>query len=230
MAFGEAGRAVFSGLSTKSLISDSALDPNASWKALQYYAARFFTPVAVLAKVCGTRVSFSASNSGKAAAFGNLEYRIIDSSNTLIHKESIDVDIAEHSAKELFTVDLAEQIEGHECDRYLEYILTEGSHVLCRGTLLFVAPKRFKLKDPEIKYELTGADKRFSLTLSAEAFATGVEIVFDGVDAIISDNYFDLTSSAPVKIGVSLNNPAENLKSLKKALRIRTLYEVGKNK
>jgi beta-mannosidase len=102
--------------------------------------------------------------------------------------------------------------------------------VLCRGTLLFVAPKRFKLKDPEIKYELTGADKRFSLTLSAEAFATGVEIVFDGVDAIISDNYFDLTSSAPVKIGVSLNNPAENLKSLKKALRIRTLYEVGKNK
>lgn len=228
MAFGEAGRAVFSGLSTKSLISDSALDPNASWKALQYYAARFFTPVAVLAKVCGTRVSFSASNSGKAAAFGNLEYRIIDSSNTLIHKESIDVDIAEHSAKELFTVDLAEQIEGHECDRYLEYILTEGSHMLCRGTLLFVAPKRFKLKDPEIKYELTGTDKRFSLTLSAEAFATGVEIVFDGVDAIISDNYFDLTSSAPLKIGVSLNNPAENLKSLKKALRIRTLYEVGK--
>ena len=230
MAFGKAGRPIFSGLSTKRLISDSALDPNASWKALQYYAARFFTPVTVLARADGARVSFSASNSGKAAAFGNLEYRILDASNTLIYKTSVEVDIAEHSARELLEVDLSEHIDSHECDRYLEYTLTEGSHVLCHGTLLFVAPKRFRLRDPKINAELTGADRRFSLTLSAEAFATGVEIVFDGVNAIISDNYFDLTSSAPVKISVSLNNPAENLKSLKKALRIRTLYDVGKAK
>lgn len=230
MSFGESGPAIFSGLSAQQLISDSALDPNASWKALQYYAARFFTPVAVLAKADGMKVSFSASNSGKAAAFGVLECRIIDASNTVIYKHTAEVDVAEHSARLLFTEDYSEHLEGHECDRFLEYTLTEGSHTLSRGTLLFVSPKRFKFKNPDIKTELIGADKRFSLTLSAEAFASGVEILFDGVDAILSDNYFDLTSSAPVKISVNVNNPAENLKSLKKALRIRTLYEVGKAK
>ena len=89
---------------------------------------------------------------------------------------------------------------------------------------------RFAFKKPEIKTELVGADRRFSLTLSSSAFASGVEIVFDGIDAILSDNYFDLTSASPVKISVNVNNPAENIKSLTKSLRIRTLYEVGKTK
>ncbi len=228
LAFGKSGRAVFSSLGAGRLVSDSSLDMNVSRKALHYYAPRIFSPVAVSASILGTSVTFSASNANKTAVFGRLEYRVIDSSNLVIYKNSEEIDIAEHSSCTLFSCDLAEHISSHECDRYIEYILTEGSHVLFRGTALFVQPKCFKYEKPSIKAELTGQDKRFFITITADKYVGALELSFAEVDAVFSDNYFDMTSQIPVKISFTVSSPAETVKTLEKQLRLRSLYDIGK--
>ncbi len=221
-------RAVFSSVSAQRLISDSSMDTNVSWKALQYEAKKFFAPTVIMAKVSGKGVEFYASNSSKAAVFGSLEYRVIDSNNRVIYKNSKDIDIAENSSRRLFSCDLSEHLSSHECDRYLEYVFSEGSHVLCRGVELFVPPKYFEYNDPQIKAEIEGSEKRFSITLTAEKYAGAVELSFSETDALFSDNYFDITSPIPVKITFTVSSPIESAESLKKQLRIRSLYEVGK--
>ncbi len=221
-------RAVFSSVSAKRLISDSSVDHNVSWKALHYHAKKFFSPAVIRAEVLGTSVSFSASNAGKVAVFGSLEYRIVDSNNVVIYKNSRDIDIAEHSSHSLFSCDFSEHILSHERDRYLEFIFSEGSHVLSRGVELFVPEKRFEYKEPNIKAVIEGKDRRFSITLTAEKYAGAVELSFEGVDAVFSDNYFDITTPMPIKITFTVNSPIETTESLTKQLKIRSLYDVGR--
>ena len=56
-----------------------------------------------------------------------------------------------------------------------------------------------------------------------------IKVYFEGIDAIISENYFDITSSAPMKINVMVNSSAGiNSFELEDALRIRCVNTIGK--
>ncbi len=228
LASGACGRAVFSSFGAERLISDSAIDPMASPKALFYRAAGFFSPVLVSAEISDSTVTFFAANLGKTAVFGGLEYRIIDSENRLIFKDRSDIDVSEHSARLLFSVDLSEHIASHECDRYIEFVFSEGSHIHSKGVKLFTAPKRFKFEKPEITAEIEGGDRHFHITITADKYVGALELGFTDVDAVFSDNYFDITSPMPIKIGFTVNSPVETVKTLKKQLKIRSLYDIGR--
>lgn len=227
-ALGGDGRAVFSEISAQRLISPSSLDTEAGWKALQYYAKGFFAPVTLSVKTDGTSVSFTVINNRAVAVFGVIEYQVKDNENNLIYKYSEEIDVAEGSVRTVFTHDLGEYITSHESDRYVEYSFIEGTSTLSEGTVLFVEPKFFSYKNPELKAEISGADRRYSITLSAEAYAGKVELGFADTDAVFSDNYFDITSEVPVKISFTATSPVETVKSLKKQLKIRSLYDIGK--
>lgn len=228
LAFGKEGRAVFSNISSDSLISESSIDQNARWKALQYYARSFFAPTVISAEISGTEVSFFASNNLKTALFGTLEYKIIDRENKTLYKGFEEIEISESSSAKICTRDFAEQVAGFEGERVLEYSLVEGGVTVSRATALFVLPKRFNYKAPNIKAEISGGDRRFSVTLSAEAYAGCVELSFTEADAVFADNYFDITAEVPVKINFSVNSSEETVKSLKKQLKIKSLYDIGR--
>ena len=228
LAFGKDGRAVFSEISAERLISCSSLDTEAGWKALQYYAKGFFAPVTLAVSAERAAVSFTAINNRNVAIFGLLEYKVIDNNNRVIYKYAEEIDIAENSTRVLFTHDLSEYIDSHEHERVVAYSFTEGNSTLAEGTYMFVAPKNFAYKNPEIKAEISGADRRFSITLSASCYAGAVELDFADTDAVFSDNYFDITSEVPVKISFTATSPVETVKSLKKQLKIRSLYDIGK--
>ncbi|MBQ8322089.1 MAG: hypothetical protein IJX92_06975 [Clostridia bacterium] len=228
MAFGASGRAIFSSISADSLICDSSLDHRVRWKALHYYASKFFSDVALSLDVSGTDVSFSITNARKSAVYGTLEYRIIDSSNLVIYKNTEEVEVSEHSSKHLFTRSFEEHIASHENDRYIEYVFTEGTGLLAKGASLFTRESSFKLKAPNIKADIFGSEKRFSITLSADAFAKGVELDFGDIDVVLSDNYFDITSPAPIKVSCTVSGTPETAQRLTEALKIRSLYDVGR--
>ena len=226
---GALGRAVFSSVSSPdAFVSHSSIDSLGKWKALQYSAAKFFAPTVIFAERDGARIGFSISNERRLAFIGDIEYRVLDNKNNLIFKGTRNADITEMSARKVFTEDLSEIIAGHEREYYLEYTLREGTSIVYRDTLLFVREKEFKLADPKIKCEIVGEERRFAITLSASAFAKCVEIEFDGFDAILADNCFDITSSAPQKISFNLLGAPTSAEMLMKVVKIRSLYDVGR--
>ena len=226
---GEGGRAVFSGISSdNALISESAMDSLCAWKAPMYYASRAFVPVGAFAKADGLSVDFSISNETKRSFVGRIEYRILDNANNVIFSESRECDAERFSSKRLFIRDFAEYVSGHEREYYLEYYLVDGSSIISKNTLLFCPAKRFKFLDPKIKFEIAGGERRFGVTLTAEAFAKGVEISFEGDKTFLYDNYIDLTSSAPTKVSFELLEGIENAKALESKIKIRSVYDIGK--
>ena len=223
------GRAIFASLNENdTLLSSSSIDCEMRRKALHYKAARFFSPLAVFAERDGLSVCFSVSNERRLAFVGQLELKIIDNENRVVYKEIVDCQVAKNSSKKLFTKDLTEYVLGHEEEYYLEYYIREGLSVASRGTLLFTEPKSFRLLDPKIDAKIVGRDKRYSITLSASAYARDVEIEFADADAVFYENYIDLTQNAPYKISFILVNGEDSAESLTKALRIRSLYDTVK--
>lgn len=227
LSLGESGRAIFYRLSDSEMsISPSAIDSRGRWKPLQYYSLRHFEPLALYASFEDGRVSFSVSNQRRSACIGTLEYRIADASNYTIFKTELPCEIEAGEVREIHSADIDEIIKGHEREYYLEYYIKEGSFTLSRKTMLFVPEKHFIFKKPKIKAVISGQDRRFSLTLSSDVFVKDMEIGFDGVDVVFDDNYFDLTSEAPVKINFTVTGGMETTYHLKDALEMRSVYDL----
>lgn len=229
LSLGRSGRGVFYRLNDREMaISASAIDCRGRWKPLQYYSARHFAPLALYADFADGVVTFSASSQRRMDCIGTLEYRIADASNFTIYKNTVDCEITAMTSPILHTADIGEYIKGHEREYYLEYFIKEGSVAVSRGTLLFVPEKHFAFKKPKIKAVITGQDRRFSLTLASDAFVKDMEIGFDGVDAVFEDNYFDITSEAPIKISFTVTGGMESAFHLKDVLEMRSVVDLIK--
>lgn len=211
-------------------ICHSGMDAYAVWRALHYYSARFFAPLCLIPKhLGGGRVEFYISNERRQSFVGRLEYRIADSKNNTIHQGSEQCVIERATAKLVMEKDFGEFVAGHEQEYYLEYSLRDPMGVFSQGTMLFVPEKHFAFADPQIKADIAGSDRRFSVLLTASAFAKAVELSFSDADAVFFDNYIDLTSSSPVKISFTLTGESRTAYQLLSSLRIRSIYDTKRD-
>ena len=221
-------RAVFSHIGTDGFVSSSSIDCLSRWKGLHYLASRLFSQTFVYAEAENYSVGFFVSNEKRFDFSGEIEYKIRDNRNRVIHSQTEKCTVPQCSSKRLFVRELSEYIEGFEDERYLEYVLREGTSVVSHGTLLFTSPKKFKFRNPKIRAEIAGDERRFSVTLSAEAFAFGVELSFSDTDAVFSDNIIDVTSDAPIKISFTTLGAPTTAKYLLETLKIKSIYDIGK--
>jgi len=219
-------RAIFSYIGGQDFASESSIDSMARWKALQYVAARLFTQTLVYASAEGARVSFFVSNERRLAFSGEIEYRVIDKDFNKIHEATMPCKIGESSSERIFVHDLSELVTGHEREYLVDYSLKEGSSTVSRGTLIFLPEKRFSFSDPEIRAEIAGDDRRFSITLTAKRYARLVELDFADTDALFSDNCIDLLSGAPVKISFTTLGRSTSAEALSESLRIKSIYNL----
>ena len=227
LSLGKTGRPIFYRLrDTEMAISAAAMDCRGRWKPLQYYSSRHFAPITLYVDVVGGRAYFSASSQRRTDCIGSLEYRIADASNYTIYKNSVDCEITAMTSGEIHNVDLSQYIDGHERDYYLEFYIKEGSSIHGKDSFLFVPEKHFNFKKPKLKSVVTGQDRRFSITISADVFVKDMEIDFDGVDIVFDNNYIDLTSEAPVKVNFTVIGGMETSYHLKDALNIRSVYDL----
>lgn len=207
----------------------SGMDSTVAWRATQYEAARFFSPIYLHPEYLGDgRVVFYISNERRQTFAGTLEYRIGAADNSTVHKGYANVVIERNSARLVLERDFGEFLIGNEDRYYLECYLKDQLGTYARTTTLFVPEKHFKFKDPKISYEIVGSERRFSITLNASAFAGAVEISFDGHDAVLYDNYFDMTSGAPLRVSFTLTDGASTAEELSKQIKIRSIYDLMK--
>ncbi len=227
LSLGSSGRGIFNRLNDSEMtVSSSAIDVRGRWKPLQYYSARYFAPVALYADYHNGKVDFSVSCQRRLDLVGSLEYRIVDASNYTIYKNVVNIEASAMTATKIHTAEIGEYISGHEREYYLEYLIKEGDYVVSRDTLLFVPEKHFAFKKPKLKTVITGQDRRFSLTVASDVFIKDMEIDFDGVDVVLEDNYFDITSDAPIKINFTVMGGMETAFRLKDALELRSVVDL----
>jgi beta-mannosidase len=208
-------------------LSPSAVDYYGGRKPLHYYEREFFAPVRISVVVKGSKAKFVVTNDMRQDYVGVFAYAIMNAKNKPMFRDSFPIRAKASSNLEVHNVDLGSVISSHENEYYLLYTITDKINDASKGIYLFTKIKRFKFLQPNFEFDVTGNGTQFVATIAADCFAKGVEISFDGVEATVDRNYFDLTGTAPVQVQVTTPR-ITTVEKLKRVMRIRSVYDLGR--
>ena len=205
------------------VISWSSIDYYGRWKALHYAAKRFFAPVLLSLHPDQGETTFTVSNETLSRFAGTLRYTIKDTSLQVIAQAEAEVNIPRLSSQDILTLDLTADLTEHR-DRFLEAQLCgpDGSLVSTQ-TMLPVPPKQFAFQKPDIHVSAATEGDRLVFSVTCDTFAQGVCLDFADADIKLSDNYFDITSAAPVKLYA---DPVMTPEAALAQLKVKSVYDI----
>jgi beta-mannosidase len=187
------------------VISWSSIDYFGRWKALQYMAKRFFSPVLVSGVVENDSVIVYGSSDLLTEEFCKLEWTVSGFDGKDLKKGSVDVIIPPFKSVILEKLNLSEFVrENPELSTYrkesyrnrerffLSLKLIQGDSLLSSNVIFFVPPKYWRLEDPKIKYIIASENGKKKIVLSTDRFAAYVELGLEHSYAKFSDNFFHL--------------------------------------
>ncbi len=192
----------------------SSIDYFGRWKALHYYAKRFFAPVllscheeGVLSQntnlnaepfILKKSVRLNVSNETLSPFEGRVLWSLRRPDASVLREGSFAVSVPPLSALWLDEQDFSSE-DTYGC--YFSYALEQNGAILSSGSVLFCPPKHFRFLDPQL--EAAAADGE--IIVKAGAYARSVEVVCEG-DALLEDNYFDMDAGER-RIRVLRGNP-----------------------
>ncbi len=201
----------------------SSVDSFGRYKALHYAAKKFYAPVGMGLFLENYRLSVNISNETMAAFDGEIRVFRCDSKLNVKDSYSKKISVEALTSADVFVVN-SEPENKYEEYLYVDLYDKYGNFVL-RQTELYVPPKHFEWKKPELNIDIFDCDEGVQIDLSADVFAKGVCIDFDDCDCVLTDNFFDLTNKDTYSIKANTEYSAE---TLKKQLKVMTVYDIGR--
>jgi beta-mannosidase len=207
----------------------ASIDYYFRWKALHYYAKRFFQPLMISCHEEGLLTqdpnanhqpqvkeklekSFRLSVANETMSDRRLivKWEIRDKNAKVLRGKTIPVKVPALSS---LWLDKVEAPDIALDDEYLSYHLLEGDNPVSEGTVIFSLPKFFHWVDPKLSYYIEGD----TITVKAAAYARSVEILNKDEDIILEDNYFDMNGGTK-KVKIIHGKP--------NGLRLRSVYDI----
>lgn len=207
----------------------SSIDYYGRWKALHYFAKRFYAPIIISAMDEETKVNIYVNNDTLKDIEGTIKWRLRDNGQGIINEGKKDVEVSSLQAENCIELDLKDIINKENIRNvYLEFFFDTKGQCLSSGTLLFVKPKHFNFLNPEIKAVTDEIGDQFIVTLRTRTFAKSIELDLKKADCKFNDNYFDLSAGYVKKVVIDKSSLSDelNLSEVKKQLKIRSLYDI----
>ncbi|WP_298841437.1 glycosyl hydrolase 2 galactose-binding domain-containing protein [uncultured Clostridium sp.] len=207
----------------------ASIDYFGRWKALQYAARKFFSPILISACEEGPIVSLHLSNETMKKVSGDIVWKLRDAKSNIIEsfKENIKIDAL--TSIKYADLDFNMILDSNDKKRncYLEFKFIIDGKIISDGTVLFVKSKHFNFIDPKLDINIIENDNSFTLDISCKSYAKFVEIDFTEIDAIFSDNYFDLSAGTIKTIQVKKDDLSSlvSIEELRKQLKIRSVFD-----
>ena len=207
----------------------ASIDYEGRWKALHYYAKKFFAPVLISAHEEETNVSLHLTNETKEKISGVYSWQFCKLDGTVVSsgKEAIVTDAL--TATELIDLDFKMYL-SNEMERrnyYLSYDFEVDGKVVSENTVVFTKFKTLELKKGTISFELLEYEESYSIIISSDTFSKYVQVDLKYDDFVCSDNFFDLLPNKQKVIEISKNKLLKPLtyEELLSQLKITSLID-----
>lgn len=182
-------------------VSWASLDGAGRQKALHYAARKFYAPVLLSAHENGTHVVFNLSNEQRSAFEGSVRLTVRTPDFKKVWSESFEVSAAPLSSADVKAVEFAPILVGNTAGCYLAYELLDANGAqISEAVLLFVRPKSFAYRKPNLRATVTGEAPTLKLHLESDTFAHKVRLDFGDLEPEMSDQYVSVTSEDGVDI------------------------------
>ncbi|HZU85368.1 MAG TPA: glycoside hydrolase family 2 protein, partial [Polyangiaceae bacterium] len=171
----------------------SGIDYYGRWKALHYFARRFFAPVLVSTVDEGGALSVHVVSDRRDDAPVRMVLRLVDFGGRDLWRRESDERLEAGTGRVHFTRSRADVLGGAQPDRvvFVAEVFERGA-LLGRSLHYFVATKDLALEDPELRVQVGRSADRTIVQVAASRLARGVRLSSDSGDGTFSDNYFDL--------------------------------------
>ena len=205
----------------------SMIDYEGRWKAVQYYAKRFFAPLLLSCDEEGILTQDTNVNAEPYELKKSIRLCVSNETrekrNVIVRWQLRDAQgCIKESAEKAVSVDALsslwlDRISMQHADTYSDYVsyeMMENEQNISSGTILFSAPKHFHFVDPKLRVEAISDEE---ILVTAGAYAKSVEIQNGDATLLLEDNYFDM------------NPGIRKLKVLKGKvtdLKVRSIYDI----
>ena len=203
----------------------SSIDYYGHWKALQYYARRFYAPILVSPHVEDGALKVYIISDKTQTEPATLRVRLMDFDGKVLLEESSPVNVKALTSKVYLDWPLKKLSDAGAANTSRVFIvadLTEGGTKLSRNVVYLAPVKEVRLKPAQLKVETTGTKGSYKVRVTSPVLARSVYLSFGGLDVEVSDNYFDLLPGETVEITAT---SAASLDALKAQLRVVSLTD-----
>jgi beta-mannosidase len=208
----------------------SSIDYYGRWKALQYYARRFYAPVLVSPHVeDGVLKVYIVSDKVKAES-ATLRVRLMDFNGRALLEETHEVDVSPLTSKIYLEWPLSKLAKAGAADTsrvFVEAELTEGGAQISRNLAYLASVKEIHLKPAQLKVETTGTTGSYKIRITSPVLARSVYLSFGNLDVQPSDNYFDLLPGETTEITVTGSPSVDALKAQLKVISLTDAFAGG---
>ena len=204
----------------------ASIDYFGRWKALHYYAKRFFAPVMLSCHETGEMTErpscvsqrepirkaarFSIANETASEVTGKVLWALRDLSAAIIKSGEIAVTAGAYSSVWMDELDFSDY---DELSNYISYEFASGGQTVSCGTALFCMPKHFNFANPGLQVSRDGD----CITVTSASYAKSVELYSDDEDFVLSDNFFDINAGS---VTVSI------IRGSAKEIKARSVYDI----
>lgn len=204
----------------------SSIDYYGRWKALHYYAKRFFAPVMISCEEEG--LLNQTMNVNAEPFFVKKSIRLNVTNETMVNRKlTVRWQLRRYDGKILrgeecevcvdaLSATWCEKVELPDAqlhENYVSYQLVKSGDTISEGTVLFCPPKHFRFIDPKLSLRVEGKE----IVVTAEHYAKSIEIRNEKDDLILSDNFFDLNGGEK-RVTICKGEPA--------GLSVRSVYDI----
>lgn len=203
----------------------SGIDYFGRWKALHYYARRFYAPVLVSLREEADRVKLYVVSDATAPMAGELLVRVLDFAGNVQQEKRLPVNVAPLASNLYAAFAKSELLGGQDETRvFLDCRLLVGGKTVAENRKFFRPFKELALSRPNISVDLQPVPGGYKLALATDRLARAVRLSLDGMNASFSDNYFDLVPGQPVEVLVR-PQPLLDIGEVRRRLRVRSLVD-----
>ncbi len=202
------------------VVSSSSIDYYGRWKAQQYYARRFFSPLLVSSRIKDGSLAISVVSDKTAPVQASLRVRMMKFDGTVLNTQEQNITIPPLSSK--IYLEIPTQPYTDPAETFAALDLTVGSKQVSSNLMYLIPTREVHLPAAHIESHWTDANGINELRLSSSVLARSVYISFGDTDAKLSDNYFDLLPREPVTITVKSK---AGLSQLQKNMQIMSLVD-----
>jgi len=202
----------------------ASIDYYGRWKALHYYARRFYDDVLISPYLQDNQVDVYVVSDKQQALAGKIRVRLLDFSGKILFDQTQELQIPALSSASYFK--MPEDAFAAKADLRRSFVVTDlevGGRRVSRNLVFFNATHDLELPQaPKIESTLKKLDGSYTLSLRAPSLARNVYVSFGDLDVQISDNYLDLLPGETVDLTFQ---SASTLDELKGAMKITSLMD-----
>ncbi|MFO7733698.1 MAG: glycoside hydrolase family 2 protein [Candidatus Aminicenantes bacterium] len=204
----------------------AGIDSTGAWKALHYYARRFYAPVLVTAAAAGPDLVVSSVSDLRATRDAVFEWFTATYEGRRIAGGTFTVKLEPQEAKDILKMSLEALRRKQAPERVYFYCelrdKRDKSEVLSSSVHHFSRLKSVELPEAEIEWSVSREGGALAVGLETDRFAKAVHLRAPGVAGRFLDNFIDLVPGRPRR-AVFLPDGEVAPETLAAALKLRSL-------